>query len=753
MSSTTPAQPVATTSRPLRLRAHAGPEVRLTPAAAALLTYSVTSRLTVSLFPGDRLTSDLPKLKPGEADHLDESALAPVGTRVEPGVLLVGRLARPPGQASEVEAGIDAAFGVPQGRDGSLRAPPGLYGRVEAVEREEPAKRGAPVQLTVVVSSEYPLQPGDVVSFDGGAPAVVGGVEALLDDDGVWPGAEVSAVLHRHGPAAAEIVHARSIGPYSVVTNQPLGGRAAFGGQEVPIAVSDALLDRDAVHVVHELFTHKSDDVAGRMALYEDLVRGAELRPPSMPQATRTLERLLWAMGFEVDFTEEEVAIQLMTDSTVASLAPGRVVKPETLNYRTLRPERAGLFCTEVFGELGTPERFTWMGHIELAVPLLHPWARRLAATLLGVERKALERVLHGEATLTGEEPEKSADTGSVAIHAALTAVDLENPPAGAEALAEVLRRTRRRPERWCFTRWPVLPAELRPLVPLEGGRFATSDLNDLYRRLINRNNRTRRLLELNAPDIIIRNEVRAMQESLDTLLDNHGRNRVTGPERRPLVSLVDMLVGPRGELQRTRHKRVDYSGVARAAPLASLAERTMRLPRTMALELFKPLLYERLEAAGHVTTLKEAKRLVEGRDAHALEALDALVATRPLIVVSERPGDGAVVLGVDVELWDANAVGLSPRAFSALGLSAGDAVVVHVPLSPAAVEETRRLGFDAPGPRAAVAPGWLGEVGALERPGEFLLQAAVNHEVDPVRDRATRVMLGRLVPPSSPQR
>jgi len=156
----------------------------------------------------------------------------------------------------------------------------------------------------------------------------------------------------------------------------------------VSVAISDALLDRGAVHVVDEMLTHKSDDVPGRMALYEDIVKGEVPRPPSMPQATRTLERLLWAMGFEVDFDADEVELKLMTDSTVASLAPGRVTKPETLNSRTLLPERGGLFCTEVFGALGSPERFTSLGHVDLAVPLLHPWARGVAASVLGMTRR-----------------------------------------------------------------------------------------------------------------------------------------------------------------------------------------------------------------------------------------------------------------------------------------------------------------------------------------------------------------------------
>ena len=743
---TPPLKVVATTDRTLRLRAHAGPEVRLSPAAAALLTYSVTSRLTLPLYPGDRLTTDLPKLKPGEADHLDADSFAPVGTRVVPGLLLVGRLARRLGGGADDEAGIDAAFGVPEGRDGSLRGPPGLYGRVEAIERTPPEAKGEPEQLTVVVSSEYPLAPGDVVSFEGAAPAVVGAIDSSLDVDGLWPGAEATGLVHRLGPAAAEVCHARSIGPYSIVTQQPLGGRSSFGGQEVSVAVIDSLLDRGATHVVHEMLTHKSDDVAGRVALYEDLVKGEALRPPSMPHATKTLEVLLLAMGFEVDFTDAEVELRLSTDSSIDTFAPGRVVKPETLNYRTLRPEPGGLFCTEIFGDIPSPERFTRLGHVALAVPLLHPWARGVAATLLGMAPAELDRVLLGEATLAGNEPAQHGDTGGLAIQAALAAVELDRPPPGAEGLAAALKRTRRRPDQWCFTRWPVLPADLRPLVPLEGGRFATSDLNDLYRRLINRNNRTRRLLELNAPEIIIRNEARMLQQALDAVLDNHGRTRITGPNRRALVSLVDLLAGPKGKLGGTRHKRVDYSGVARAVPLASLADRTMLLPRSMALELFKPFIYSLLEIAGHVTTIKEARRLVESRDPRALEAVQALCATHPLIVVDEYAGETPAVLGVDVELWDTNAIALSVRAFEALGLAPGGSVVVHVPIGREAIAQTRELGFDPPRPRLERATGWLAQVEALKRPGPFLMQAAVNHDVDPVRDRVAKVMLGRLV-------
>ncbi len=236
------------------------------------------------------------------------------------------------------------------------------------------------------------------------------------------------------------------------------------------------------------------------------------------------------------------------------------------------------------------------------------------------------------------------------------------------------------------------------------------------------------------------------LQQSLDAVLDNHGRTRITGPNRRALISLVDLFAGPKGKLGGTRHKRVDYSGVARAVPLASLADRTMLLPRSMALELFKPFIYSLLEIAGHVTTIKEARRLVESRDPRALEALQALCATHPLIVVNENAGEAPTVLGVDVELSETNAIALSVRAFDALGLAPGSSVVVHVPIGREAIAETRQLGFDPLRPRLERATGWLAQVEALKRPGPFLIQAALNHDVDPVRDRVAKVMLGRLV-------
>ena len=368
----------------------------------------------------------------------------------------------------------------------------------------------------------------------------------------------------------------------------------------------------------------------------------------------------------------------------------GEVKKPETINYRTFKPERDGLFCARIFGPIkdyeclcGKYKRMKYkgiicekcgvevtltkvrrerMGHIELAAPVAHIWFLKSLpsriGTLLDITLRDLERVLYFENYIViepGLTPLKerqllseeeylqaqeeygddsfTAGIGAEAIRDILMKIDLEElrdqlrveiaestselkPKKLAKRLkvVEAFINSGNRPEWMIMTVIPVIPPELRPLVPLDGGRFATSDLNDLYRRVINRNNRLKRLIELRAPDIIIRNEKRMLQESVDALFDNGRRGRViTGANKRPLKSLSDMLKGKQGRFrQNLLGKRVDYSGRSVIVVGPELKLHQCGLPKKMALELFKPFIYSRLDAKGLAATVKQAKKLVE---------------------------------------------------------------------------------------------------------------------------------------------
>jgi len=379
----------------------------------------------------------------------------------------------------------------------------------------------------------------------------------------------------------------------------------------------------------------------------------------------------------------------LASPQMVRSWSFGEVKKPETINYRTFKPERDGLFCAKIFGPVKDYEcvcgkykrmkhrgvvcekcgvevtlakvRRERMGHIELAAPVAHIWFLKSLPSriglLLDITLREIERVLYFESfivtdpgltelekcqILTEEEyieafdeygDEFTASMGAEAVQMLLQEIDLEEeiriireevPQTNSETklkklskrlkLLEAFNESGNKPEWMIMNVLPVLPPDLRPLVPLEGGRFATSDLNDLYRRVINRNNRLKRLLELSAPDIIVRNEKRMLQESVDALLDNGRRGRViTGTNKRPLKSLADMIKGKGGRFrQNLLGKRVDYSGRSVIVAGPNLKLHQCGLPKKMALELFKPYVYGKLEQNELATTIKAAKKLVE---------------------------------------------------------------------------------------------------------------------------------------------
>ncbi|NCB61546.1 MAG: DNA-directed RNA polymerase subunit beta', partial [Gammaproteobacteria bacterium] len=404
------------------------------------------------------------------------------------------------------------------------------------------------------------------------------------------------------------------------------------------------------------------------------------------------------------------IKIGLASPDMIRSWSFGEVKKPETINYRTFKPERDGLFCARIFGPVKdyeclcgkykrlkhrgvicekcgvevtqTKVRRERMGHIELASPVAHIWFLKSLPSriglLLDMTLRDIERVLYFESfvvvdagmtslersqMLTEEQyldaleeygDEFDAKMGAEAILALLRAQDLEHEIATMrEELSQTNSETKRKkttkrlklmesflqsgnkPEWMIMTVLPVLPPDLRPLVPLDGGRFATSDLNDLYRRVINRNNRLKRLLDLAAPDIIVRNEKRMLQEAVDALLDNGRRGRaITGSNKRPLKSLADMIKGKQGRFrQNLLGKRVDYSGRSVITVGPTLRLHQCGLPKKMALELFKPFIYGKLETRGLATTIKAAKKMVEREEAVVWDILDEVIREHPVML------------------------------------------------------------------------------------------------------------------------
>ena len=470
--------------------------------------------------------------------------------------------------------------------------------------------------------------------------------------------------------------------------------------------------------------------------------------------------------------TEEFDAIRigLASPEVIRSWSYGEVKKPETINYRTFKPERDGLFCAKVFGPIKdyeclcgkykrlkhrgvvcekcgvevtqTKVRRERMAHIDLACPVAHIWFLKSLPSRIGLfldmTLRDIERVLYFEAfvvvepgmttlergTLLTDEAyldaieefgdEFEAGMGAEAVVQMLKSVDLHDAMEGLREEANntnsetKLKRIGKRmklmdafitsgnkPEWMILTILPVLPPDLRPLVPLDGGRFATSDLNDLYRRVINRNNRLRRLLDLNAPDIIVRNEKRMLQESVDALLDNGRRGRaITGSNRRPLKSLADMIKGKQGRFrQNLLGKRVDYSGRSVIVTGPALKLHQCGLPKKMALELFKPFVFGKLQRLGLATTIKAAKKLVERETAEVWDILADIIHEHPIMLNRAPTLHRLGVQAFEPILIEGKAIQLHPLVCTAFNADFdGDQMAVHVPLSLEAQTEARVL-------------------------------------------------------------
>ena len=469
--------------------------------------------------------------------------------------------------------------------------------------------------------------------------------------------------------------------------------------------------------------------------------------------------------------TFDQIQIGLASPERIRSWSYGEIKKPETINYRTFKPERDGLFCARIFGPIkdyeclcGKYKRMKYkgivcekcgvevtvskvrrerMGHIELAAPVAHIWFLKSLPSriglLLDMQLKQLERVLYFENYIVIEpgltaltkfqllsedelmeaqdeygEDAFSAGIGAEAVRRLLEELDLEGER---QQLLEELATTKselkpkkiikrlkvvesflesgNRPEWMILNVVPVIPPELRPLVPLDGGRFATSDLNDLYRRVINRNNRLKRLIELRAPDIIVRNEKRMLQESVDALFDNGRRGRtITGANKRPLKSLSDMLKGKQGRFrQNLLGKRVDYSGRSVIVTGPELKLHQCGLPKKMALELFKPFIYARLDAKGLSMTLKQAKKWVEKERKEVWDILDEVIREHPVLLNRAPTLHRLGIQAFEPVLIEGKAIQLHPLVCSAFNADFdGDQMAVHVPLSLEAQLEARVL-------------------------------------------------------------
>ncbi len=466
----------------------------------------------------------------------------------------------------------------------------------------------------------------------------------------------------------------------------------------------------------------------------------------------------------------DAIRIGLASPDMIRSWSYGEVKKPETINYRTFKPERDGLFCAKIFGPIKdyeclcgkykrlkhrgvvcekcgvevtqTKVRRERMGHIELASPVAHIWFLKSLPSRIGLmldmTLREIERILYFEAFVVVEPgmtpleqgqllsdegyldaieqygDEFDARMGAEAVRDLLAGLDLESEVArvrddiaATNSETKIKRLSKRlkllesflesgnKPAWMVLTVLPVLPPDLRPLVPLDGGRFATSDLNDLYRRVINRNNRLRRLLELNAPDIIVRNEKRMLQEAVDALLDNGRRGRaITGTNKRPLKSLADMIKGKQGRFrQNLLGKRVDYSGRSVIVVGPTLKLHQCGLPKKMALELFKPFIFSKLQLRGEAATIKAAKRLVEREGPEVWDILEQVIREHPVMLNRAPTLHRLGIQAFEPVLIEGKAIQLHPLVCTAFNADFdGDQMAVHVPLSLEAQLEARAL-------------------------------------------------------------
>lgn len=618
--------------------------------------------------------------------------------------------------------------------------------------------------------------------------------------------------------------HARSVGPYSLITQQPLGGKAQFGGQRFGEMEVWALEAYGSRHTVQEMLTIKSDDVLGRAAAYESIIRGEPIKKPNVPASFNVLVNELKSLGFNIEPVYDSqtsrrdefdaLKIGLASPQDILKWSHGEVTKPETINYRTQRPEKDGLFSERIFGPTKDYEcycgkyrrvrykgitcdkcgvevtravvRRERLGHIELAAPVSHIWFFKNVPSRLGlvlnISSAKLERVIYYSAYIVTEVDEENRKQilndlqrelkgklkivgskdkkvkGELSTAASETAGFLKSLKAGqvlseaeyfnvarrfgnvfkagsgAEAIRHILEKmdlrkeaqkiekemadskdagaTGRgykrlkifksmigngiRPEWMILTVLPVLPPDLRPMVALDGGRYATSDLNDLYRRVINRNNRLKKLLEIKAPEVIIKNEKRMLQESVDALIDNSARFGVQQltTQRRPLRSLADILKGKQGRFrQNLLGKRVDYSGrsVIVVGPKLKIDE--CGLPKRMALELFRPFVISEIMKRGLAHNIRGASRVIEQGGDEVWEILEEVIKERRVLLNRAPTLHRLSIQAFEPRLIEGLAIQIPPLVCAAFNADFdGDQMAVHLPLSAEAQREAREI-------------------------------------------------------------
>jgi DNA-directed RNA polymerase beta' subunit len=618
--------------------------------------------------------------------------------------------------------------------------------------------------------------------------------------------------------------HVRSIGPYSLITQQPLGGKAQFGGQRFGEMEVWALEGYGARHTLQEMLTIKSDDILGRAAAYESIIRGETIKEPNVPASFNVLVSELKSLGFNIQPIYESesdrkdafsaLKISIASPEDILRWSHGEVIKPETINYRTQRPEKDGLFSERIFGPTkdyecycGKYRRIRYkgvicdkcgvevtkasvrrerIGHIALAAPASHIWflksiPSRLSLAL-NVSSQKLERVIYYSAYIVTEVEEENrkaaleeldrelkgklktvgtkdkevkgeiveaaettrdylknlrvgqilgeaeyfslsrkfgsifkASSGAEAVREILEKMDLRKEVRAAEAqlekmkdpLAEgkLLRRLKMlksmikngaRPEWMVLTVLPVLPPDLRPMVALEGGRYATSDLNDLYRRVINRNNRLKKLLEIKAPDVIIRNEKRMLQEAVDALIDNSARfgTQEMSAQRRPLRSLADMLKGKQGRFrQNLLGKRVDYSGRSVIVVGPKLKFDECGVPKQMALELFRPFVISEILKRGLAHNIRSAGRFIEEHLPEVLAILEEVIKGKRVLLNRAPTLHRLSVQAFRPILIEGLALKIPPLVCPAFNADFdGDQMAIHLPLGAAAQGEAEHI-------------------------------------------------------------
>lgn len=619
---------------------------------------------------------------------------------------------------------------------------------------------------------------------EDGKEVLYDGKTGLPFDSKVTVGNMYMLKLHH---LVADKIHARSTGPYSSVTLQPLGGKAQDGGQRDGEMENWAFQAYGSASILLEMMTIKSDSVDGRAEAYKSITSGMSPNFLSTPAVFSVFVKELEALGLKVDCVPREhplkdgwrrdkdidkIAIRLKSPEEILAQSYGCVTRPETINYRTSKPEPDGLCCQKIFGPVadyrcacgkyqkmrdrgkvcekcGVEVTVSWvrrerMGHIELPAPVLHPWFYRIlpskiclmldmnftdvdsvlnmdkyividpGMTMLAKKQLLTEHEYYQAVHMYGGEA-FIAMMGAEAIHELLRQMNLDKEATKLRAslsettvamkrkklvnrlkLVEGFRDAKIRPEWMVMTVIPVLPADLRPLVPIEGGRFASSDLNELYRRLVNRVKRLERLISLKAPEILIRSEKRLLQEAVDNLFDNGRRERpVLGSHKRPLRSLSDGLKGKQGIFrQHLLGKRVDYSGRSVIAVDAEdLKLHQCGLPKIMALELFKPFVYARLLKDGMALTLKDAKIMVDEERPEVWDALKDVIYKHPVLLNRAPTLHRLSMRAFEPVLIDGKAIRLHPLACSAFNADFdGDQMAVHVPLSHIAQLEARVL-------------------------------------------------------------